>query len=132
VVTVASIVNATLIRCFKNLSKFKDELLLQFLKKTKTRSTDLKKSDNTVTNTSNSVEDEIIDKKIIYGSLLDNTIISSPPSMDDNIDNYKETIETIKYLIIQTLQSEKPVWFGDDGTASDSSLEILDNKIIDD
>ncbi|CAG8773059.1 23572_t:CDS:1, partial [Racocetra persica] len=35
-------------------------------------------------------------------------------------------VETMKYLIIQTLQSGKPIWFGDDEKASDSSLEILD------
>ncbi|CAG8535621.1 15984_t:CDS:2, partial [Racocetra persica] len=77
---------------FQKFIKIQKELLPQFLKKTKTRSTDSKKSDNTETNTSNSVEDEIIDKKIIYSSLLDSTIISSPPPIDDTINNYKETM----------------------------------------
>ncbi|CAG8485518.1 1690_t:CDS:2 [Gigaspora margarita] len=41
-------------------------------------------------------------------------------------------IETMKQLTLQTLRSGKPVWFGADvGKSSDSSLGILDNKIID-
>ncbi|CAG8650928.1 36447_t:CDS:2 [Racocetra persica] len=41
-------------------------------------------------------------------------------------------VETMKHLTIQTLRSGKPVWFGADvGKASDSSLGILDNRLID-
>ncbi|CAG8440573.1 6150_t:CDS:2 [Scutellospora calospora] len=40
-------------------------------------------------------------------------------------------IETMKDLTIKALRSGKPVWFGSDvGKASDSSLGILDNKLI--
>lgn len=89
VAQVAGVVNATLVGCYKNLLKFKDELLPpEFLREAKTRPPDLyKKSDIIETNTSNNVEDENVDKKITNSPLLDNNIIiGSPPPMDD----YKE------------------------------------------
>ncbi|CAG8692173.1 9_t:CDS:2, partial [Scutellospora calospora] len=93
VAAAAGVVNATLVGCFKNLSKYKDKLLPpDFLIEAKTRLPDLyKKSDVIETNSNNDIEDESIeDKKVTHAPLLSNTIISSPPPMDDIVENYKE------------------------------------------